>query len=840
MLTSPPELFNRKWYDTQDEAFKAMEECKDTILIKWGNFKFTSFTDQEEFLDYLEECSEDDRQFFELLLADKPQKMFADLDGEGLTITKEEVLILFEKLMKMVFEAVHMPYKPKHVRILCSTGDKISFHWSYVGGLVFKNSDEQKEFWKYVESVIESSYPELCYLRTRSDGKLELKNILDLAVYSKNRAMRTILSHKAGSDRVLKPVRQNLKRIKNYNPSEYLIYDESTEHYQFAIPDYQKVNNKFLSRDQLEKLILKHVPNVAVKELKNRMFILKTVGTRTCLINGEENTSDNCFVVWRRDGLYFGCHDSGCEGHLYKICDFGNVIAPGLGTDWVKLRKKASEADTKEKYNEVCREVVDYMNSMYTAVLEGTRVLIVHNRAEEDCDIHSITKRVVPEIMMMTSSSLSDILASKMLKTKFPHPTKKNSMSLIDSYKLWWFSAVRKERTKMVFEPFSPGGTIPRSARKSFNLWDGYSITHDDCISAAPATRENSPMLEHFHKRWCKGSDVDYKWLMGWFATLIQHPAKKLHSAIVLKAKEGAVKGLPITVIETIMGAKYFFQPSSPDEILDGFNSTMAGKKLLFMDELFWGGDRGKAGTLKKLITETHWTIKTKHLPDYVVKNLFGVIIASNEGWVVPAGTNARRWFVLEVDNELAGIEHKHQDVVQSIYEELENPAKVLALAKTFYEWDLSEFNDRRPPQTTGLRTQKMMSFRPWEKFAHQALNDGVIPGSGEEEEFKFGTFAIKSSLFEAYQKTMNDKHIASKVFWENMQEMLGGEFNKTKPKKIHGKSVRGFMLPPLEEARKAFRSYIGDANWPFDECQDEFQDDSESECECESECESE
>jgi len=245
MLTSPPELFNRKWYDTQDEAFKAMEECKDTILIKWGNFKFTSFTDQEEFLDYLEECSEDDRQFFELLLADKPQKMFADLDGEGLTITKEEVLILFEKLMKMVFEAVHMPYKPKHVRILCSTGDKISFHWSYVGGLVFKNSDEQKEFWKYVESVIESSYPELCYLRTRSDGKLELKNILDLAVYSKNRAMRTILSHKAGSDRVLKPVRQNLKRIKNYNPSEYLIYDESTEDYQFAIPDYQRVDNKF-------------------------------------------------------------------------------------------------------------------------------------------------------------------------------------------------------------------------------------------------------------------------------------------------------------------------------------------------------------------------------------------------------------------------------------------------------------------------------------------------------------------------------------------------------------------------------------------------------------------
>lgn len=209
---------------------------------------------------------------------------------------------------------------------------------------------------------------------------------------------------------------------------------------------------------------------------------------------------------------------------------------------------------------------------------------------------------------------------------------------------------------------------------------------------------------------------------------------------------------------------------------------------------------------------------QNKTLPDYAIKILFGVLIASNEQWVDPAGTNARRWFVLEVDNELAGIEHKHLDTIQSISDELEDPLKILALAKTFYEWDLSDFNDRRPPQTTGLRTQKLMSFRPWEKFAHQALNDGVIPGSGEEEEFKFGTFAIKSSILKAYQKIMNDKHVASKIFWENMQEMLGGDFKKTKPKTIQGKSVRGFVLPALEEARNTFRSYIGDAHWHFDQ----------------------
>jgi hypothetical protein len=844
---TPPELNDGQWYDTQEEAFRAMEERKDTIVVKWGNFKFTSFTDQETFLDFmLEECEAEARQFYELLLADKPQRMFADLDGEGLTITKAEVLALFEKLMIEAFEAVHMPYKKKYVRILCSTGEKISFHWSYLGGLTFKNSEEQKEFWKYVEFLIESDpsgeFANLCFLRTRADNKMELKNVLDLGVYSKNRAMRTMGSCKAGSDRVLKPCRLKegkIRNIDNYEPLDYLIYEgDSESHYQFKVPEYQKVKNRFLSREQIEKLILKYVPNVSVKELKNRMFTLKNEGTRTCIMGGEENTSDNCFVIWRRDGLYYGCHDSGCEGRTHKICELGEVVTPGSGTNWFKLRKKAGEADTKEKYNEVCREVVDYMNSMYTAVLEGTRVMIVHTRADEDCDIHSITKRVVPETMMMTSASLSDILASKILTTKYPNPNKKDALQTCNPYKLWWFSAVRKERTKMVFEPFPPGGSVIRSAQKSFNLWDGYAITHDDCTGSG-ATRETSPTLEHFHKRWCKGNDTDYKWLMGWFATLIQHPDKKLHSAIVLKAKEGAVKGLPLTVIETIMGSKYFFQPSSPDEILDGFNSSMAAKKLLFMDELFWGGDRGKSGTLKKLITETHWTIKTKHLPDYVIKNLFGVFIASNEGWVVPAGTNARRWFVLEVDNELAGIEHKHLDIIQSIYKELEDPVKVLALAKTFYEWDLSDFNDRRPPQTAGLRTQKMMSFRPCEKFAHQALNDGVIPGL-EDEEFKFGEFAVKSSILKAYQKTMNDKHLASKIFWDNMEEMLGGDFKKTKTKKLSGEVKRGFVLPTLEEARNTFRSFIGDSQWTFDDISSEAEDEDEDEDEDETEVEAE
>ena len=75
-------------------------------------------------------------------------------------------------LNEIVFQDTDLTFKPSSVRLLNSTGDKISGHWSYLG-LSFKNSEEQKEFWLYVDFIIERDYPKLCFLRKRADEKLE-------------------------------------------------------------------------------------------------------------------------------------------------------------------------------------------------------------------------------------------------------------------------------------------------------------------------------------------------------------------------------------------------------------------------------------------------------------------------------------------------------------------------------------------------------------------------------------------------------------------------------------------------------------------------------------------
>ena len=57
---------------------------------------------------------------------------------------------------------------------------------------------------------------------------------------------------------------------------------------------------------------------------------------------------------------------------------------------------------------------------------------------------------------------------------------------------------------------------------------------------------------------------------------------------------------------------------------------------------------------LKALITEPFLTIEAKYQNAIQMPNFVHLMMASNEEWVVPAGLEARRFFVLEVSPDRA------------------------------------------------------------------------------------------------------------------------------------------------------------------------------------------
>jgi hypothetical protein len=70
---------------------------------------------------------------------------------------------------------------------------------------------------------------------------------------------------------------------------------------------------------------------------------------------------------------------------------------------------------------------------------------------------------------------------------------------------------------------------------------------------------------------------------------------------------------------------------------------------LLFGDEAFYAGDKKHESILKMLITEEMITIEAKGVDAEVSGNCIHLMMASNESWVVPAGMDDRRFFVLDV-----------------------------------------------------------------------------------------------------------------------------------------------------------------------------------------------
>lgn len=683
MTSRKPELDIGQWYGKQSEALEAMKERGDTIMMKHGCYLFASITDQESFMDFILETPKENRCFFELLLEGKPQRMFCDIDGENLTITREQLYEQWTNLMKEVFEEIHVPFKSRNVKLLdASKGSKLSGHWSYVGGLVFKDCDQQKEFWNYVESIIEVKYPDLCYVKERKDKKLELKTVLDLGVYSRNRAMRTIYSHKEGSDRVLKPCKMShgkLKNLEHINPLDYLIYvppEPSDQFYQFAVPEHKKVRRRFFTKEQIEALILEHVAHVEVVELSGRMFKLKTSETRNCLINGEENESDNCYVVWRRDGLYFGCHDVGCEGQQKLLCSFEAVVDPKFLEGKLEFYADFRELVGKE----INIGTVQYWcdNTIVLVENSGNQFFLTKNKRidpltkEESIYYRQVsTKNIYTNLKVNCFGRNPDF--DKKIYDKYKDQPKKCPDGL------------RKHMTKHTFTLLGPSITtrtgfldqavsnrclpsfnhvefFPYMDRgekiklhDSFNVFTGFPLEKVPLRSGISATFEQSLLYKHIGDELMNGDVGEFNHFLDHIADMVQQPAYVRGPSHLFYTAPGMGKGMMAVWMSRLLGSDHVITFNNVADYFNNFNSEQANKILKIFEEV---SDKGEAfhkhDRLKADQTKTRDRIEPKGVDPYYIRHCARYWYYTNNENALYIENNDRRHTMHKANNRYA------------------------------------------------------------------------------------------------------------------------------------------------------------------------------------------
>ncbi len=370
----------------------------------------------------------------------------------------------------------------------------------------------------------------------------------------------------------------------------------------------------------------------------------------------------------------------------------------------------------------------------------------------------------------------------------------------------WWLFNPNRRQYEMIV--FAPEMEVPGA----YNLWKGFAF------QSRPGKCDL--FLAHVMNNICRGSEVLYDYLMGWMASAVQRPASPGHTAIVMRGTQGSGKSFFAKSFGALFG-RHFLQVSDPKHLIGSFNAHLRDCVVLFGDEAFYAGDKKHESVLKMLVTEEMITIEAKGVDAQAAPNFVHLIMASNDDWVVPAGTDERRFLVLDVSDE----QKQRSAYFRAIQQELDGGGYEALLYK-LRTMDLSSFDIRSLPKTAGLADQKRLSYtveQDW-WFAKLETGDLLTDGGWSDEvisavlkdDYVNHTRAFRSTARSSetrlgmfLKKVVPDAwHLRSRA--SGMHEFeIGGHVKRVNNPTTH-------RFPPLEECRRVWdERFGGPFDWP-------------------------
>lgn len=356
---------------------------------------------------------------------------------------------------------------------------------------------------------------------------------------------------------------------------------------------------------------------------------------------------------------------------------------------------------------------------------------------------------------------------------------------------------------------FMPGRETPKNF---YNLWRGFAV---DPLDRSPTRQEQDALdsfLEHARSNVCVNDESLFKWLISYFAHLVQTPWEKPLVALVMRGRKGVGKNALIERVGFLLGDS-FAVVSNRRYLTGNFNSLLENKLMLTLDEAFWSGDKAAEGVLKDLITGEYHRIERKGKEPYRVENCLRVAVLGNEEWLVPATEDERRFAVFNVGDGRM----QDRKFFREMREGMEAGGYRLLL-RYLMEFEIN-MDVTEAPQTAGLAEQKVQSLRPVHQWWQECLEAGRIVGSD------FGgwpTEVEKERFRQAFTRYVRDRGISG---WIPDSRTVGKNIKQCVPTmglgrpRIEGEQVYAYRLPPLAETRKMFEEYIGHPiEWPQDE----------------------
>jgi hypothetical protein len=169
-----------------------------------------------------------------------------------------------------------------------------------------------------------------------------------------------------------------------------------------------------------------------------------------------------------------------------------------------------------------------------------------------------------------------------------------------------------------------------------YNIWRKSGIAAD--------FGDVKPFLDHMAFLFPNEDDRDL--VLDYLALLTQHPAEKIHFALLIRGAQGTGKSWIGNLMERIIGKPNVVRPSN-DEVISRWTSWLEGAQLAIVEELMTLGRLEVANRLKPVITDPMIRIEEKNCPLYSIPNHINFLCFTNHDDALKIEHEDRRWLVV-------------------------------------------------------------------------------------------------------------------------------------------------------------------------------------------------
>lgn len=779
-----------------DECLKSAEKEGDDFIFAMDVYypekkkvskKYSHCKDAKTFFYDTSTINPTDKCFYEIIKGDKPHKLFADLEWPLSWKTVEEVKNHFcDMLNDDEFSGYDFDTE-RFVFLNASNVSKNKGSLHVIGDYYFENIGQQNMFWSNIKTLLFQKFPEWCYTDI-TNSNIILKSYIDFCVYNKNRQFRLPENSKMNSKGKLeRPLMCSFPLTEDTFQKYYIsAVSKKPEMVKVDINPIDELDFRRAGKRETQYNIAKlneflkkyNVEIPSENNIKNNMIILKNSSSiRKCPINGEDNISDNAYLVIRKDGVHYCCHDEGCKNDSILIQEYKVQLEkrylereiPFLA--WQRAFTQANETNLIH----ITNKVIDSMNDYFIVIAGGSKPIYLYRTITEN--------NIEKWNMKLKYALIEQFEVYKIVHTSLKLPSK-------DLINLWLNSS--KRRTYNYIDAFP----LNISVRETFNMFSGLVIDKDTAISKGNL-EEGQIVGDFILNHWCHNDLKVFNYVIRWLAHQVQNPFVKLPKCIVLKGIEGSGKGSIVQLLKKIIGEEWFFHPTNHDDVIGQYNFKLRNKSLIFMDEMTYGGNKKEDGVIKKLITEDSLTTNEKFVTQLTTTNRMNIIMASNNDWIIPVGLQARRYVVLDTGDGMRNLPKGEREKIYNC-----NP---YSFAKYLYSIDLSNWDSNEDIITQALIEQKEQAMHDVVKWVYESIKyEGNFPFEQEVE---------KKVFYELFKNEFPASRVGKTIFYRKMDEFKLDIKETVKALYVNDKRTteRVVKIPSKEDFEKAFKVLMRD-----------------------------